>query len=491
MPDFVSQSELFFLLSCLKENDRRTVLNNLRPVGLKTTRPRRDNPDDDEKYFNEDEAIDRLQYQPAPGSPANNDDDCEEDPLDAYMNSIEMKAKEDLKKVGSVRTEKRAVRQDIEEEDCQESFFRWLEENPEAGVCLVEDTDEVGKCEDGINRRIIEPLEKIDHTLIDYADFNKNFYFEQEDIKAMSPHAVSEFRTKLQIAAHGFNVPRPVSSFAHFGFDDQLMDAIRRSQFVQPTPIQCQAIPAILSGRDVIGIAETGTGKTLAFIWPALVHIMDQPDLKEGDGPIVLICTPTRELAQQIHTECRRYGRVYNIESGCVFGGAGMHEQVMMLKSQPREILVCTPGRLIDLIAKKKVINLQRVTYLVFDEADRMFDMGFEAQVRSIADHVRPDRQCLLFSATFKPRIEKLARDILNGEVVRILHGGFIGANRNIEQTIEVFENPANKFEWLLSRIVEFMSNGKVIVFVNRKENCVLLAENLKAQVQKACIFND
>lgn len=153
------------------------------------------------------------------------------------------------------------------------------------------------------------------------------------------------------------------------------MKVIRKSEFTQPTPIQAQGIPAALSGRDVIGIAKTGSGKTAAFLWPLLVHIMDQPELQAGEGPIGLIIAPTRELSQQIYLECKKFGKAYNIHTICAYGGGSMWEQQQACQ-EGAEIIVATPGRLIDLV-KKKSTNLTRVTYIVFDEADRMFDMGF------------------------------------------------------------------------------------------------------------------
>ncbi|KAF6772462.1 hypothetical protein AHF37_09047 [Paragonimus kellicotti] len=146
-----------------------------------------------------------------------------------------------------------------------------------------------------------------------------------------------------------------------------------------------------MAGRDVIGIGKTGSGKTAAFLWPAIIHIMDQPPLKLGDGPICVICAPTRELAQQIYSEAKKLAKVYNLTVVCAYGGGSLWEQQKACEAGC-EILICTPGRLIDLV-KKKSTNLRRVTYLVFDEADKMFNLGFEPQVRSIANHVRPDRQ--------------------------------------------------------------------------------------------------
>uniref|UniRef100_A0A0B7ALJ4 RNA helicase n=1 Tax=Arion vulgaris TaxID=1028688 RepID=A0A0B7ALJ4_9EUPU len=144
------------------------------------------------------------------------------------------------------------------------------------------------------------------------------------------------------------------------------------------------------------------------------------------------------------------------------------------------EIIVATPGRLIDLV-KKKVTNLQRVTYLVFDEADRMFDMGFEPQVRSIANHVRPERQTLLFSATFRKRVEKLARDIL-ADPIRVLQGEVGEANEDVTQVVEVLPLGPAKWTWLMRRLVSFTSEGSVLIFVTRKTNSEELATNLRAK---------
>lgn len=184
---------------------------------------------------------------------------------------------------------------------------------------------------------IIEPLPRIDHSMIDYAPFSKNFYHEHEEIASLPYGQVLELRKKLGIRVmkrvdHFSNLtrfdvqvigpspPKPVSSFAHFGFDEQLMKVIRKSEYTQPTPIQAQAIPVALSGRDIIGVAKTGSGKTAAYLWPMIVHIMDQPDLKRDDGPIGLILAPTRELSQQIYSEAKKFGKTYNIRVVCAYG---------------------------------------------------------------------------------------------------------------------------------------------------------------------------
>ncbi|XP_039595825.1 ATP-dependent RNA helicase DDX42 isoform X2 [Polypterus senegalus] len=358
-----------------------------------------------------------------------------------------------------------------------------MAENPTAGVIQEEEDENIDYDSDGnpiaTTKKVIYPLPPVDHSEIDYPPFEKNFYDEHEELSSLTPIQVVELRQKLNLRVSGAAPPKPCTSFAHFGFDEQLMHQIRKSEFTQPTPIQCQGVPIALSGRDMIGIAKTGSGKTAAFIWPMLVHIMDQKELQPGDGPIAVIVCPTRELCQQIHAECKRFGKAYNLRSVAVYGGGSMWEQAKALQ-EGAEIVVCTPGRLIDHV-KKKATSLLRVTYLVFDEADRMFDMGFEYQVRSIANNVRPDRQTLLFSATFRRKIEKLARDILV-DPIRVVQGDIGEANEDVTQIVEILSSGLEKWGWLTRRLVKFTSAGSVLVFVTKKANCEELANNLSQE---------
>ncbi|NXX66695.1 DDX42 helicase, partial [Spizella passerina] len=464
---------------------------------------KRANFDEENAYF-EDEEEDssnvELPYIPAENSPTRQqfhsksaDSDSDDDPLEAFMAEVEARASlgndqaaRDMKRLEDKDKEKKnvkGIRDDIEEEDDQEAYFRYMAENPTAGVVQEEEEDNLEYDSDGNpiapSKKIIDPLPPIDHSEIEYPPFEKNFYDEHEEITSLTPQQVVELRHKLNLRVSGAAPPRPGSSFAHFGFDEQLMHQIRKSEYTQPTPIQCQGVPVALSGRDMIGIAKTGSGKTAAFIWPMLIHIMDQKELEPGDGPIAVIVCPTRELCQQIHSECKRFGKAYNLRSVAVYGGGSMWEQAKALQ-EGAEIVVCTPGRLIDHV-KKKATNLQRVTYLVFDEADRMFDMGFEYQVRSIASHVRPDRQTLLFSATFRKKIEKLARDILI-DPIRVVQGDIGEANEDVTQIVEIFPSGPSKWNWLTRRLVEFTSSGSVLLFVTKKANAEELANNLKQE---------
>jgi len=447
----------------------------------------------EEEYFNDDEEASGA-YQPAPGSPGpDGESDSEEDPLDAFMAGIEKQVEKEQKKTavkhGKEATvdpkkeeDKRGVRQDLEE-DNEESYYRYMEENPNAGRLADESDDDMEYDVEGNpimnKKKVIDPLPPIDHSTITYPEFTKNFYEEHEDIASLTDEKVKDLREKLGISATGFAPPKPVSSFGHLSFDEALLKAIRKAEYTSPTPIQAQAVPIALSGRDCIGIAKTGSGKTAAFLWPALRHIMDQPELAPQDGPIALVLAPTRELAVQIYQEAKKFGRVYNINCVCAYGGGSKWEQSRALEGGA-ELVVGTPGRIIDLV-KMGATSLNRVTYLVLDEADRMFDLGFEPQVRSICDHVQPLRQTLLFSATFPRRIERLARDVLT-DPVRVVQGECGEANQDIEQSVEVFSHQDKKYSWLLRNIVQFTAAGSLLVFVTRKANAEDLAKNLQTK---------
>jgi ATP-dependent RNA helicase DDX5/DBP2 len=171
-------------------------------------------------------------------------------------------------------------------------------------------------------------------------------------------------------------------------------------------------------------------------VLPAIVHINAQPLLKPGDGPIVLILAPTRELAIQIQQECSKFGSSSRLKNCCLYGGVPRGGQIREL-SRGVEICIATPGRLIDMIESGKT-NLRRVTYLVMDEADRMLDMGFEPQIRKIVDQIRPDRQTLMWSATWPKEVQALARDYMK-EFIQVNIGSLeLSASHNVRQIVEI-----------------------------------------------------
>jgi len=212
-----------------------------------------------------------------------------------------------------------------------------------------------------------------------------------------------------------------------------------RQGFSEPTSIQAQGWPIALSGRDMVGIASTGSGKTLSYILPAIVHINSQPKLSRKDGPIALVLAPTRELAQQIQQVADDFGHSSGIRNTCLYGGAPKGAQARDLDGGV-EIVIATPGRLLDFLESGKT-NLKRCTYLVLDEADRMLDMGFEPQIRKIIEQIRPDRQTLMWSATWPKEVKNLAEDFLK-DYAQINVGSLqLSANHNILQIIDVCQD--------------------------------------------------
>lgn len=267
----------------------------------------------------------------------------EDDTLDSFMQDINKEIKENTTSQPKVR------RDDIEEEDDMESFLKHRKELEEKG--LLSTSEEIGKKSEEDEedeeseekkKKIVPILPPLDHSKIKYEDFNRDFYQEHPEISSMSEEEVTEYRRSLDIHVFGYQVPKLCKHFTHFGFDETLLSVIKSEGFVEPTSIQKQAVPAVLSGRDVISIAKTGSGKTAAYIWPMIVHIMDQPELEKGEGPIAVLVAPTRELAEQIFKETRKYTKGYGIKCAPIYSGLSKLDQIKLLKTGC-EVVVCTP----------------------------------------------------------------------------------------------------------------------------------------------------
>ncbi|KAF5971079.1 ATP-dependent RNA helicase DBP2 [Fusarium bulbicola] len=298
--------------------------------------------------------------------------------------------------------------------------------------------------------------------------FEKSFYKEHPDVSSRSDAEVEAFRRKHQMTIAGKDVPRPVETFDEAGFPRYVMDEVKAQGFPAPTAIQSQGWPMALSGRDVVGIAETGSGKTLTYCLPSIVHINAQPLLAPGDGPIVLVLAPTRELAVQIQEEMKKFGRSSRIRNTCVYGGVPKGPQIRDL-SRGVEVCIATPGRLIDMLEAGKT-NLRRVTYLVLDEADRMLDMGFEPQIRKIIGQIRPDRQTLMWSATWPKEVRALASDFLQDFIQVNIGSMELAANHRITQIVEVVTD-MEKRDRMIKHLEKVMENkeNKILIFVGTK----------------------
>ncbi|KAK1436887.1 hypothetical protein QVD17_02671 [Tagetes erecta] len=320
-----------------------------------------------------------------------------------------------------------------------------------------------------------EPQKKVD--LDGLIPFEKNFYVESPNIANMTESEVEEYRKKREITVEGRDVPKPIKTFADARFPDYVMEEIVKAGFTEPTAIQSQGWPMALKGRDLIGIAETGSGKTLSYLLPAIVHVNAQPILSTGDGPIVLVLAPTRELAVQIQQEATKFGASSKIKNTCIYGGVPKGPQVRDLQKGV-EIVIATPGRLIDMLESHHT-NLRRVTYLVLDEADRMLDMGFEPQMKKIVSQIRPDRQTLYWSATWPKEVEHLARQLLYNPYKVVIGSSDLKANHSIHQHVDIMtEN--QKYNKLVKLLDDIMDGSRILIFMDTKKGCDQITRQLR-----------
>jgi len=321
--------------------------------------------------------------------------------------------------------------------------------------------------------------------------FQKDFYQENPMVQGRTDAMIQEYYSSKMISVTGRDCKKPVLSFQEPNFPKYMTDKLLGQGFTAPTAIQAVGWPNALSGRDVVGIAQTGSGKTLAFLLPSFIHINAQPFLERGDGPIALVLLPTRELAQQVQAVANEYGALCHVRHTCVYGGASKGPQIRDLE-RGVEIIIATPGRLIDFLETNKT-NLRRCTYLVLDEADRMLDMGFEPQIRKIIDQIRPDRQTLMWSATWPKEVRRLAEDFLTDPIHLQVGSLNISANHNILQIIDVcMEN--EKHGKLMRLMEEIMaeSENKTIIFTETKRKCDQLTRDMRRDGWPAmCIHGD
>ncbi len=262
-------------------------------------------------------------------------------------------------------------------------------------------------------------------------------------------------------------------TFEKLGLSEEILRAVREQGYSEPTPIQAQAIPVVLEGRDIMGAAQTGTGKTAGFTLPIL-QLLQNEQAGHGHRPIrVLVITPTRELAAQVGESIATYGKYLPMRSTVIFGGVGIQPQIAKLR-RGVDILIATPGRLLDLVGQKAA-NLSKVEIVVLDEADRMLDMGFIHDIRKVLALLPKNRQSLLFSATFSNDIKKLASGMLRSPVlVEVARNETVGL---INQVVHLV-GKSNK-RTLLSHLISSQNWKQVLVFTRTKHGANRLTEQL------------
>lgn len=279
--------------------------------------------------------------------------------------------------------------------------------------------------------------------------------------------------TEAQVRGDG-KVPKPFTTFNSCGFPKPIMATLFSLGFAAPTPIQAYCWPVAGGGRDVVGIAKTGSGKTLAFLLPPFTTFLGS---RPGYGPNMLVMAPTRELACQIQLEAERFGKRVGIYSVCVYGGAPRGPQLRELRAGAH-LVVGTPGRLNDYLEGGE-LTLENCKNLVLDEADRMLDMGFEPQIRTLIKAIPRDRQTMMFSATWPREVRNLAQDYLHRPVYIQIGSHEATANKDITQEVVICSGQREKSENLLEILTKIDRAERVIVFTNTKKLCESLASEL------------
>ncbi|XP_019686421.2 probable ATP-dependent RNA helicase DDX43 isoform X2 [Felis catus] len=322
---------------------------------------------------------------------------------------------------------------------------------------------------------------------IDLPAIKKNFYKESEATSSMSQEQVESWRKEnYNIMCDDLKngqkrqIPNPTCTFEDaFKHYPEVMENIKKAGFRKPTPIQSQTWPIVLQGIDLIGVSQTGTGKTLSYLMPGFIHLDLQPVIREKrNGPGMLVLIPTRELALQVQAECSKYS-YKGLKSVCIYGGGDRNGQIQELKKGV-DIIIATPGRLNDL-QMNNFVDLRSITYLVLDEADKMLDMGFEPQIMKILLDVRPDRQTIMTSATWPYAVRRLAQSYLKEPMIVYVGTLDLIAVSTVKQNIIVTTEEEKR-----SHIQTFLENmspkDKVIVFVSRKAVADHLSSDLILQ---------
>lgn len=333
--------------------------------------------------------------------------------------------------------------------------------------------------------------------LYDTFDMRVDRHWTEKKLEEMTERDWRIFREDFNISYKGSKIPRPMRSWVESKLTPELLKAVERAGYKTPSPIQMAAIPLGLQQRDVIGIAETGSGKTAAFVLPMLTYISRLPPMSEeneAEGPYAVVMAPTRELAQQIEDETVKFAHYLGIKVVSIVGGQSIEEQGFKIR-QGCEVVIATPGRLIDCLERRYAV-LNQCNYVVLDEADRMIDMGFEPQVVGVLDampssNLKPEnedeeldekriyRTTYMFSATMPPAVERLARKYLRNPVV-VTIGTAGKATDLITQNVFMVKESEKMFR--LQKLLNELEDKTAIVFINTKKT----ADSLSKALDKA-----
>ncbi|XP_059285626.1 DEAD-box ATP-dependent RNA helicase 21 isoform X1 [Lycium ferocissimum] len=351
---------------------------------------------------------------------------------------------------------------------------------------------------DGVEESAVEAAalkkKEKDADLYDTFDMRVDRHWSDKKLEEMTERDWRIFREDHNISYKGSRIPRPMRNWVESKLTNELLKAVERAGYTKPSPIQMAAIPLGLQQRDVIGVAETGSGKTAAFVLPMLTYITRLPPLSEeneAEGPYAVVMAPTRELAQQIEDETVKFAHYLGIKVVSIVGGQSIEEQGFRIR-QGCEVVIATPGRLLDCLERRYCV-LNQCNYIVLDEADRMIDMGFEPQVVGVLDampssNMKPEnedeeldekriyRTTYMFSATMPPAVERLARKYLRNPVVVTI--GTAGKTTDLI-TQHVFMVKEGEKMYKLQKLLDELGDKTAIVFINTKKQADSVSKNL------------
>ncbi|SBT36001.1 RNA helicase 1, putative [Plasmodium ovale wallikeri] len=350
----------------------------------------------------------------------------------------------------------------------------------EAEKDRVDETEEIIRREEKILEQVSKalnaPLQSVKERAkgIVYKDNFKTIWTLPHKYKNMNKKYVDKIRSIFYIDVSGNDIPPPIKNFRDMKFPKGILKALKKKKIKKPTQIQMQGLPSILIGRDIIGIAFTGSGKTIVFVLPLIMICLEgemRCSVEEGEGPFGLIVCPSRELATQTHNVIKYFCEYLHkdnypvLKSLCMIGGVSTYDQGREVKNGIH-MVVATPGRLNDMLNKKRM-TLEQCRYLCFDEADRLIDLGFEEEVRNTLDHFSSQRQTLLFSATMPKKIQEFAKTTLvNPIIINVGRAG--AANLDVIQEVEYV-----KEEFKLSYLLEVLqkTGPPVLIFCENKKD--------------------
>jgi ATP-dependent RNA helicase DDX42 len=330
-------------------------------------------------------------------------------------------------------------------------------------------------------RQVDIQLDKVQHSLVDYDAFEKSFW-SQTPQDTQQGH---EWRKEHSITCHPPMDPIYYLEELRDIFGSSLMGWCHQHNYTRPTLVQSQTLSVALSGKDAIITASTGSGKTLAYLWPMAVHLSNNQIMFPNTKCRGLVLCPTRELALQVVAIAKTVGKSLNLAALAIIGGnMGRYQLSQELTKLQPSIIVATPGRLLDVLSVVKksmaTLTLKEVTMVVLDEADKMLQMGFSAQVTQVLQNIRPDKQALLLSATMGNKMEKVASQWLSPRPVRISVGRTGQSSEHVRQHVVVLPHESAKEAFLIESLATFVNVGRTLIFCATRDGVEALAQRLR-----------